>query len=214
VKIILAFTFYMLSTLAFGLPTFVEKHFDVNAKQDTHIVGEITEVEMADPYVYLQVKTETGGELVWVATNKFDAKKGLMVRFQPGKQSEDFRSPTTGKVYSKIYLVSEIEVARATAASGHDDCFLVKSFKDGDKVELTGLVTKVNVGILSKNWIHLQDKQGRCLSLDLTVTSQAEPKVGSLVKATGVLRFDQTIGGAYHFPVLIEEAEVSVVAEN
>ena len=71
---------------------------------------------------------------------------------------------------------------------------------------MRGKVTKVNRGILGKNWLHLQDGTGEKGSHDLTVTSQGVANVGDIVVAVGTIVVDKNFGAGYKYPVLLEDA--------
>jgi hypothetical protein len=84
----------------------------------------------------------------------------------------------------------------------------------GKPVTIHGVVVKYNPGILGVNWIHLQDGTGKAAdgSNDVTVTATEDPgiRVGDTVVATGTVVLDKNIGSGYAYPVLVENARLSV----
>jgi hypothetical protein len=81
----------------------------------------------------------------------------------------------------------------------------------GEKeVILRGIVVKYNAGILGSNWLHVRDGTGAEGTNDLTVTTEAEANVGDTVLIKGTLGIDRDIGSGYFFPVILENAEVTV----
>jgi predicted small lipoprotein YifL len=85
----------------------------------------------------------------------------------------------------------------------------------GQKVAVRGKVVKTNEGIMQKHWIHLQDGSGAEGTNDLTVTmpmSGAAPKVGDTVLATGTVTRDKDYGMGYVYPVMLEDAQLTVEA--
>jgi hypothetical protein len=84
----------------------------------------------------------------------------------------------------------------------------------GQPVTVHGVVVKFNPGILGKNWIHLQDGTGKAAdgSNDVTVTSTEDVavKVGDTIVVSGTAVVDKNIGDGYMYPVLVENARVSV----
>jgi hypothetical protein len=79
----------------------------------------------------------------------------------------------------------------------------------GRTVAVRGKVTKVNNGILGRNWLHLVDGTGTVGSNDLTVTSKDQTaRVGDTIVARGVVGLDRDFGGGYFYPVLLENAAV------
>ena len=80
-----------------------------------------------------------------------------------------------------------------------------------DKTVLVrGQVVKVNVGIMGKNWLHLQDGSGAAKdgSNDVLVTTADVAKVGDIVQARGTVRTDVNVGPGYDFAVMIEGASL------
>jgi hypothetical protein len=81
----------------------------------------------------------------------------------------------------------------------------------GKKVTIRGKVVKFNGGILGVNWLHLQDGSGKAADADndITVTCDADAKVGDVVTVTGVVGIDKDLGSGYQYPVIIEKASVA-----
>ena len=82
----------------------------------------------------------------------------------------------------------------------------------GQPVSLRGKVVKYNANILGTNWLHIQDGSGSAAedSNDLLVTSAAEVAVGDTVVVTGKIVLDKDFGAGYSYPVLIEDAALTV----
>jgi hypothetical protein len=80
----------------------------------------------------------------------------------------------------------------------------------GRTVTVRGKVVKFNGGILGVNWIHLQDGSGAAdaRTNDITVTSDAEAKVGEVVTVRGVIALNKDIGSGYQYPVIVERATI------
>jgi hypothetical protein len=79
-------------------------------------------------------------------------------------------------------------------------------------VSLRGKVVKYNANILGTNWLHIQDGSGSAAdgSNDLVVTSAAEAAVGDTVIITGNIVLDKDFGAGYSYPVLVEDASLTV----
>ena len=88
-----------------------------------------------------------------------------------------------------------------------------KSELQGKRVRVRGVVVKSMSGILGQSFVHLRDGSGDAAagSHDLTVTTQAEPKVGDTILLEGTVATDKDFGSGYTYPVLLEGA--SLVAE-
>lgn len=80
----------------------------------------------------------------------------------------------------------------------------------GKTVKVRGKVTKYNGKILGKNWIHVKDGTGSTGNNDLMVTSDAKAKVGDTVLVTGKVAVNRDFGSGYKWPVMIEDAKVTV----
>jgi len=76
----------------------------------------------------------------------------------------------------------------------------------GQQVELHGKVTKVNNGIMRRNFIHMTDDGGT----DITVTSKDTAQVGQNIKVIGNVKLDTDFGMGYSYPLLIENSTITV----
>jgi hypothetical protein len=81
---------------------------------------------------------------------------------------------------------------------------------NGQEIVLRGKVVKYNSGILGSNWLHVRDGSGAAGTNDLTVTTNATAKEGDTVLIRGTLGKDRDIGSGYFFPVIVEDAQVTV----
>jgi hypothetical protein len=73
-------------------------------------------------------------------------------------------------------------------------------------------VVKFNANILGSNWLHIQDGSGSAAdgNNDLAVTSGAEAAVGDTVVVTGKIVLEKDFGAGYSYPVLMEDASLTV----
>ena len=74
-------------------------------------------------------------------------------------------------------------------------------------VRIKGQVTKVNMGIMGKNWVHLQDGTGDAGSNDLLVTTQETVALGDIVIFEGMIALNKDFGSGYSYEVLMEDAK-------
>ena len=81
----------------------------------------------------------------------------------------------------------------------------------GKQVAFKGKVVKVNNGIMKKNFLHIQDGTGKEGTNDITVTSTQTAKEGEMVSIVGKVMLDRDFGSGYTYPLLIEEAVITVV---
>ena len=102
-------------------------------------------------------------------------------------------------------------IAKADGGKTVAELYAEKDQLAGQKVAVRGKVVKTNAGIMDKNWIHVRDGSGAEGTNDLTVTTSGElPKVGDTVLVTGALTLNKDFGMGYQYPVIVEDAAVTV----
>ena len=109
---------------------------------------------------------------------------------------------------------TEIDLAGIAKAEGGKTVAEVYAEKDalvGTTVAVRGKVVKVNAGIMDKNWLHVRDGSGEEGTNDLTVTTEGDlPELGATVLVSGSLATDKDFGMGYQYPVILEDAVVTV----
>jgi hypothetical protein len=100
------------------------------------------------------------------------------------------------------------DAAVKTVAAAYKD----KAVLAGKKITVEGKVVKVNNGIMGRNFVHVQDGTGdaKASTNNLVVTSKQTAAVGDKVSITGTVVLDRDFGSGYSYPLLIEEATVTV----
>ncbi len=85
---------------------------------------------------------------------------------------------------------------------------LVKNAKKyaGKTVQITGTCTKINAGIMNRNWIHLKD--GSLDDYDLVVTSNEFVKEGDTVTIKAVVTLNKDFGAGYKYDVILENGTI------
>jgi hypothetical protein len=78
-------------------------------------------------------------------------------------------------------------------------------------VKVTGEVTRYNPGIMSRNWVHIQDGTKNDGDFDLTVTTLDHVKVGDVVIIEGRVALDKDFGAGYFYSLIVENANVNKV---
>ena len=97
---------------------------------------------------------------------------------------------------AKLMTVAALNQSKATLA--------------GKTISAKGKVVKVNNGIMGRNFLHIQDGTGDAKTNDLAVTSKQTAKVGDQVTISGVVVINKDFGSGYSYPLLIEEASITV----
>ena len=104
-------------------------------------------------------------------------------------------------------------IAKADSGQTAAEIFAARDQFQGRTVMVRGKVVKVNADIMGKNWLHVRDGSGEDGTNDLTVTTTGVlPEVGDTVVVTGPLGLNRDFGMNYKYPVIIEDAEVTVEA--
>ena len=108
---------------------------------------------------------------------------------------------------------AKISVAKATGANAYtvQEIFTNSAKLNKKKVVVRGKVVKVSVGIMGKNWIHIQDGTGSQAKKNhnLVCTSQDMADVDDVVTVTGVLAKDKDFGGGYKYSAIVEESKIT-----
>ena len=203
------------------------------AVQASTVKGEVLETRDVDGYTYLRLKTAQGE--TWAAVPTTAVKKGAQVTIGNSMMMENFESKTLKKVFDKIVFGQIVDagakpaaphgapppanastpVVRLAKAVGPDAKTVAEVVKGraalNDKTVLVhGQVVKASLGIMGKNWLHLQDGSGSASdgTNDILVTTKDEAKVGDILNARGTVRTDVNLGSGYAYAVLIENAAV------
>ncbi|MFO7610312.1 MAG: nucleotide-binding protein [Candidatus Krumholzibacteriia bacterium] len=101
-------------------------------------------------------------------------------------------------------------VAKADGGQTVAEIFIDAASLKDKTVKVRGRVVKFSPNIMGTNWIHLQDGTGAEGTHDLTVTSATAVKVGDVVLVEGPLSVDRDFGAGYRYPVIVENATVTV----
>ena len=118
---------------------------------------------------------------------------------------------STGAVAAKA---GKISVTKATGANARtvEEAYKNSAKLNKNKVVIRGQVVKVSVGIMNKNWIHIQDGTGseKKKTHNLVCTSSTDTAdVGDVVTITGTLIKDRDFGSGYKYAVIIEDTKVT-----
>lgn len=105
---------------------------------------------------------------------------------------------------------AKISVTKATGPNAYtvQEAFANSAKLNKKKVVIHGKVVKVSVGIMGKNWVHIQDGTGAqaAATHNLVCTSAASAEVGDVVTVSGTLAKDKDFGYGYKYAVIIEDS--------
>ncbi len=115
---------------------------------------------------------------------------------------------STGAVTTK----REIVVEKAAGDNGYTVAEIFEEAKNLDKktVRVSGKVIKINMNIMGKHWIHLQDGTGNPMknSHDLVITTLEPVEENSIITLEGVVTADKDFGAGYSYVVILEDGKV------
>ena len=200
---------------------------EMTSKQ--HIV-KIAERIDAGSYSYLNVSEN--GSSYWIAIPLSDLQPGEEIIFSQYMQMNDFRSETLDRTFKSVLFVEDAirnDDSRITnphqmqLSSIPKENVKIEKVKDGytieelyaKKNELTnkivlvrGKVVKANLGIMNRNWFHIQDGTGKDGTHDITIISDDEVKVGDQVLVEGTLVKDRDFGSGYVYSLVLENSTI------
>lgn len=104
--------------------------------------------------------------------------------------------------------LSSISVEPAAGGISIGELFSSKDSYSGKTIRIRGKVTKVNLGIMGKNWIHLQDGTGGPGTNDLLLTTETQVAVGDVVTYEGTIVLNKDFGSGYKYDLLMEKAKL------
>jgi hypothetical protein len=198
------------------------------------ISGEVVQTQNVDSYTYVRLKTAEGE--IWAAVPKTAIKDGARITIGQASMLQNFQSKSLKKTFDQIVFGQLVEpgaapaakkaaapaaaapaaplapVSKAPGADGRTVAEVVKGKAglNGKPVTVHARVVKVNLGILGKNWLHLQDGSGAAAdgSDDILVTTKETAALGDVVTVKGTVRTDVKLGSGYDYAVLIEDASL------
>ena len=200
----------------------------------THEVT-VDEVVQTTGYTYLKVQ-ENGTEK-WIAVNRMEAAPGEKYYYaQEGLEMKNFNSKELNRTFETIYFVDAlskepvethahgampskpvqptlaqkegISVAPAVEGLSIAKLYADKGNYDGKKIKMKGQVTKINDGVMDRNWVHIQDGTNESGNFDLTVTTQDSVKMDEVVTFEGTIHLKKDFGYGYFYEVIMEDAKV------
>ncbi len=100
----------------------------------------------------------------------------------------------------------EISLDKAEGGLTIAEVYANRETYSGRLVKVRGKVTKVNKGIMGRNWVHVQDGTADGDNYALTITTEDLPSVGDIMTYSGTLSLKKDFGYGYFYEVIVEEA--------
>jgi hypothetical protein len=226
-KLVIALASILVAAAAWAAP----------AQAPATLKGEVLETQNVDIYTYLRLKTKDGEIWAAVPTttvkkgaevtignsmvmHNFESKTlkktfdkivfGQIVDPNAAPKAPTAASPHGAGAPAVPSAAAVPKVAKAMGPDAKTVAEVVKgkaALKD-KPVLVRGQVVKVNLGIMGKNWVHLQDGSGSAAdgTNDILVTTKDVAAIGDIVNAKGTVRTDVNVGPGYAYAVLIEDA--------
>ncbi|MFC2151301.1 hypothetical protein ACFLSE_02130 [Bacteroidota bacterium] len=98
----------------------------------------------------------------------------------------------------------EIKIEPAEGGITIAELYTNKEKYNGEKVIIRGKIVNVNLGIMNKNWFHIQDGSSTNGGFDLTITSlEDELKLNDVVTFEGTVALNKDFGYGYKYEILL-----------
>ncbi|GMV00205.1 MAG: hypothetical protein AMXMBFR51_29370 [Ignavibacteriota bacterium] len=195
-------------------------------------IAQVLEVQDVSAYTYLRVK-ENENEY-WMAITKAEFKVGEWVYFMNAMEMTNFKSEDLNKTFDKLLFVenaksqqevtealqktaepqkptitkTDVSVEKAEGGITIGELFANAANYSGKSVKIRAKVIKVNLGIMDRNWFHIQDGTSSGEDFDLTVTSADTVNEGDIITFQGKVAVDKDFGYGYSYKMILEEAKV------
>ncbi|HEY9113622.1 MAG TPA: GW dipeptide domain-containing protein [Bacteroidales bacterium] len=193
----------------------------------------VKEVVQTSSYTYLLLQEEDAQ--YWAAVSRAEIEEGKTYYYDSFMEMKDFPSKELNKTFESIYFLSDLsdqpiptaeEMAEqqhtGKVVTGVNETISVTPVEGGITIEelyknrndyaeqvvtVTGQVTKVNTGIMGKNWLHIQDGTIDGENYDLTITTDDIASIGDVVIFQGKISLNKDFGYGYAYDVLMEDAK-------
>jgi hypothetical protein len=127
---------------------------------------------------------------------------------QPASMPQSAMSREAHSGRKTVPAVENISVKPVRGGVSIAELYANKATYSGKNVKVKGSVVKVNIQIMGRNWVHLQDGSKHGNEYDLTCTTQAAVEVGDIVTFEGVIALDKDFTSGYFYPLIMEDAVV------
>jgi hypothetical protein len=195
----------------------------------------VKEIIQGASYTYLNVKEDD--RVYWMATKKTQVQLEETISFADSMAMTNFTSKELQRTFDTIYFVGSISKASSSdphaaaqpMADPHQskaaietqniviepveggvsigDIFTNRASYANKIVRVKGKVVKLNLAIMGKNWVHLQDGTGEEGTNDLLVTTNDQVTLGEVATFEGTITLDKNFGMGYVYEVLMEQAK-------
>lgn len=128
------------------------------------------------------------------------------------KTAPEKEMASSGGSTGAVAPFAEINVDKAQGDNSYTvaEIFARAKELDGKTVRLRAKIVKVNLNIMGRNWMHLQDGTGDPLanSHDLVATIAEPPVLDQVVTIEGKMTANKDFGAGYSYLAIIEDAKI------
>ena len=191
----------------------------------------VNEVIQTNSYTYLEVSEKKNN--FWMAIARQAAAVGDKFYFNSALEMVDFESKELDRVFHLIYFIQDVNRESGGRASDDvsiqgmqkpttafdesnniqppkDGISIAELFKDqkdysNKKVKVKGKVVKVNVEIMGRNWVHIQDGTQTGGNYDLTITTMETVNVDDVLTFEGTITLNKDFGAGYSYALIMED---------
>lgn len=187
----------------------------------------VEEVVQVSSYSYLRV-TE-GEKDYWMAVTKGNFEVGQVLTYDRAMEMKGFHSNELDRTFDSIFFVDQLgqklgagtmtqpqkpviekenlKIEQPAGAVSISQLFSNVNSYNGKTVKIRGKVSKINTGIMGKNWIHIQDGTSSGENFDLTITTNDIANTGDIVTFEGKISVNKDFGYGYSYKLIMEEAK-------
>jgi len=188
----------------------------------TNHTAKITQTLGSGGYTYMKVVE--GKNSYWIAMTQREVKIGDNISFSEQGWMKNFKSKTLNRTFDNILFASDTTATKSSKLEDIKPNILTSSYKKAGTITIAelfqnrskyatknitirGKVTKVSMGIMKRNWVHIADGSRFQNMDDIVFTStNATPKQGDIISATGTVTIDKDFGYGYFYPVIVEKS--------
>lgn len=197
---------------------------------------EVVAEEVLNVASYTYVLVDDFGDKIWIAIPKQEIEVGKKYYYKDYMEMKNFRSEDLDRTFESVLFVQEIRtepfmlenapqadvppgsknavgdklnVSVEPAVGGITIAQLYQDKSDyaNKMVKLRGKVTKFNAGIMTRNWVHIQDGTDFEGNFDITLTTEDVFEIGTIVEVEGAVTLDKDFGFGYKYDVLLENGK-------
>jgi len=118
-------------------------------------------------------------------------------------------TPATNQLHPNLQsdtaIVDVITITKPENGIALEELFSKKALLSKNSIIVKGKVTKINNGIMDRNWIHISDGTQFEGKKSLTVTTQDSVNIGDIVTFKGTVILNKDFGHGYIYDILLEQ---------